>query len=361
MEIYVVLYLSIVFIGFFSDKEILSIKSKAIINPSMLLFGFAGLLFLLAAIRKGVGTDYNLYKRIYMSQAEERLELGWVYNLLSDFLRSLNADYQLLLAFNSLIFLSIIYYFIKKFSYYKYISLIAFFGTYTYFASYNTFRQMTSVALVLIALILFNTHKRKIKGILSFILSIGFHKSSLMFLPLFLFYYVKINKLIYTIIMVICLIAFFFIPEHMKNGLFSLVLNANNFFYEKYADSTSILGEERGIANKVFFLFYWLITMVLVRKNNEQNSNDRWIEQSFLLYFIVNSFLPNSNIAHRISLIFELLIIVMIPKFLFVQNTREMKNILKIAVILIFSIRFIYVLLLNGDGVVPYKSILEIP
>jgi len=360
MEIYIMLYLFIVFIGIYSDREILSLKNKTIINPNILLFGFTCLLFLLAAIREGIGTDYYLYNDIYMSQAEEMHELGWAYSLLSDFLRFLEVDYQFLIAINSFIFLSVIYYFIKTFSYYKYISLVALLGTYAYFTSFNTFRQMTSIAIVLIALILFITHKKKIIGVLLFIISVGLHKSSLMLGPLFLFNYIKLNKVLYATIMIVCLIAFLVIPESIKNELFNFVFRANDFFYEKYAGSTFIEGEERGIANKIYFLFYWIICMFLVVKNHEQNNNHRWIEQSFLFYFIVNSFLPYSGIVLRISLFFELLIIVIITKFIFLQNTDNLRNIIKIAVISVFFVRLLHVLLLNGGEVVPYRNILGI-
>lgn len=360
MEIYIMLYLSIVFIGIFSDRELLNIKNKTIIKPSIVLLGFTIILLVLAAIREGIGTDYYLYKAIYMSQTEESHELGWAYNLLSDFSRFVGNDYQLLIAINSFIFISVIYYFIKNFSDYKYISLITFLGTYSYFTSYNTFRQMTSIAIVLLALILFNTHKKKIKGILVFILSVGVHKSSLMFMPLFLLYYVKLSKALYATIMIICLIGFFVIPESLKNELFNFVFKSNDFFYEKYSSSTFILGEERGIANKVYFLFYWVISMILAFKNNNQNSKHRWIEQCFLLYFIVNSFLPYSGMVHRMSMFFELFVIVIIPKFIFLQQTEKVRNILKLAVIIIFFLKLLYVLLLNGGEVVPYKSILNL-
>lgn len=352
------LYLSIVFIGIYSDREILSIKNKTIINPYTLLSWFICLLFLLAAIREGIGTDYYLYNDIYMSQAEDRHKLGWAYSLLSDFLRFLEVDYQFLIAINSLIFLSVIYYFIKIFSCYKYISLVVLLGTYTYFTSFNTFRQMTSIAIVLIALILFNTYKKKIIGILLFILSIGLHKSSFVFLPLFLLAYIKLSKVLYTSIMIVCLIAFFVIPESIKNELFYFVFKANDFFYEKYDGSTFIQGAERGIANRIYFLFYWIICMSIVIKNKEQTNNHRWIEQSFLLYFIVNSFLPYSGSVQRITLFFELLIIVIIPKFIFLHHTENVRSILKIVVISLFFVRLLHVLLLNGGEVVPYKSIL---
>ena len=59
-------------------------------------------------------------------------------------------------------------------------------------------------------------------------------------------------------------------------------------------------------------------------------------------------------------MLFELLIIVIIPKFIFIQSTKNMRNILKVAIISIFFVRLLYVLLLNGDEVVPYKSILNL-
>ncbi|WP_427037256.1 EpsG family protein [Cytobacillus pseudoceanisediminis] len=348
----------LILVGFYTDKEIIHLDNKRILNPNIYLFLFSYFLFVIAATRVGIGTDYDLYEGIYYGAKESVLELGWGFEWISIIFRFFKLKYQYFIAFNSLIFIATVTYFIYKYSSYKYISLITLLGTYSYFSSFNGFRQFTSISLVLLALILFLEKKKWITGALLFLFSIGIHRSSLMFIPLFFINYITITRKMFISIMFVCLFSFFVIPEFIKNSIFNELMGMNDFFQEKYTDSIHAQGEERGITNKMFFLFYWITTFKVIIDKINTKEKVNLFDKLFLIYFIVNSFFPYSNLVKRISYFFELMAIYMLPKFISSHKSKIIKNALKMLVILIFFIRTIYVLNQNGDGVVPYETIL---
>lgn len=359
MEIYIILYALLISFGIYTDNEIINFNKKRILNPNLYLFAFTIVLFIVSSTRIGIGTDYELYKGIYNAAAENSLELGQSFKWFSDLFRLLGLDYQFFIAFNSFIFISIICYFIYNFSEYKYISLITLLGTYSYFSSFNGFRQFSAISLVLLALILCLHKNKKFIGAIVFIIAFGMHKSSIMFLPFFFINYIPLKQKIFLILMFINLFSFFLVPDIFKNLLFNNILNFNEFFAEKYTDTQHAEGMVRGLTNKMFFLFYWIITFKVIVNKIKTNETVNWLDKLFLFYFIINSFLPYSNLVKRISYLFELIALYMMPKFISSNESILLKNVLKAAITIIFLVRLIYVLIQNGDGVVPYETIIS--
>ncbi|MGG0848189.1 EpsG family protein [Peribacillus simplex] len=359
MEIYIILYCLLIYVGLYTDDEFISLNKKKILSPKLFLLIFSIILYLISATRFDIGTDYDLYQGIFYDGTEGLLGLGWGFQWISDLFRFLGLDYQYFIAFNSLIFIIAVTYFIYTFSEYKYISLITLLGTYSYFSSFNGFRQFSSISIVLISLILFFHRKKRVYAFILFIISLGLHRSSLMFLPLFFINYIPVKKKMFLSVMFISLISLFLVPESIKNLLFDKILNANSFFEDKYAGTIHAEGVERGITNKMFYLFYWIMTFRVILNKFKTNEKVNWLDKVFLLYFIVNSFLPYSNLVKRISYLLELMALYMIPKFISSNNSKLIRNVLKVSIIIIFLIRLVYVLNQNGDGVVPYDSIIR--
>ena len=156
MEIYIAIMLMLVFLGIFTDREVIVYQDLTVLNRKVFLFGFTTILFLLSALRFNIGTDYELYGNIYKQAEEKELELSILYRYASELFRSFDFPYQYFVALNSLLFISIIYFFIRTHSTYYYISLLTLLGTYMYFTSFNTFRQMTSAAFILLSLLIFS-------------------------------------------------------------------------------------------------------------------------------------------------------------------------------------------------------------
>ncbi|MFF3023904.1 EpsG family protein [Gottfriedia sp. NPDC057948] len=340
-----------------TDREIITINNKTIINKTFFLRASLFMLFLCAALRLEIGSDYLLYQSIYNSSYEKYLSMGWVYTFESEFFRFLGLSFQYFIAFNSFIFMLGIYILLKKFSNYKYISLLAFLGSYAYFSSFNGFRQYSSISLVIISLILFYDKNKKITAILIFLISLGIHKSSIMFLPLYLFYIIKIRHKNYIIILFICLFSFFLIPDSLKDLLFVKILNLDSFFLDKYSDTESITGLGRSVFNKIFFLFYWLATFIYVIYKYKEKKKLDWIDYIYLVFFIINGFLPFSNIVKRMSYLYEIFSLVIFSRLLTQKFSITTKNVFKIIIFSVFLVRLISTLMNNGDGVVPYKNI----
>lgn len=359
MLIYISIYVAIILAGFYTDKEVISIKNKTIISPRVYLLTVIMILFLISALRVDIGTDYHFYHRIYNNSLEKSLKLGIGFEWFSDFFRNINVNFQLFVAFNSLIVAVSILYFVKSYSTYYYLSIITFLGTYGYFASFNIFRQFTSISLVIVALVLFNKHKNKVWGILVYIFSIGIHLSSIAYIPGFIMRYVNLGKKMYVVILFLCLFSYFCIPDSFKNFVFEELMSLNTFYFEKYKGSIYSEAESRSMMNRMFYLFYWVLIAQLILRSNKVMKDERWLVQGFLLYLLMESVLPLTNLTHRISYFFELLAIYIIPKSISTMNASYLKTIFKIAIVVIFLVRVIYVLSLNGDGVVPYKSIFD--
>ena len=357
MEIYIAIMLMLVFFGIFTDRELINYQDLTVLNKKWFLISFTTLLFLLSALRFNIGTDYELYENIYRQAGERELEISILYSYASELFRNYQLSYQFFVALNSLIFITIIYFFIRTHSSYYYISLLTLLGTYMYFTSYNTFRQMTAAALILLSLLLFFHFRKKILPLLLFLIAVGFHKSTVMYAPLFLLRYFKMSKKFYLFTIMCCVCAFFLLPETVKVTFFDFLLNQSSFFKEKYEDSEFIEGGARGLTNIVFFIFYVVLLLKLVLHDSFQEEQS-WIERTFIFYLIIQSFLPYSNITDRMSILFELLAICLVPRFIETFHQIKMKNLVKIGVVMVFIVRAIYVLQLNGDGVVPYKSIL---
>ena len=357
MEIYIAIMLIIVFFGVFTDREIIDYQDLAIVNRKFFLIGFSFILFLISALRFNIGTDYELYEYIYQLAGEKELELGFLYSNATELSRFFELPYQYFIALNSFLFIIIIYFYIRTHSSYYYISLITLLGTYMYFTSFNTFRQMTAAAFILLSFLLFFHFRKKIFSLLLFLVAVGFHKSTVMYAPIFLLGFFKMSKKVYIFLLICCLGAFFFLPESVKVYFFDLLLNQSSFFKEKYVDSEFIEGATRGLTNKVFFLFYFVMILKLVLHDSFQQEQS-WIERTFIFYLLIQSFLPYSNITERMSILFELLAICLVPRFIETFQYRWLKNLVKAGVITVFIVRTVYVLLLNGDGVVPYKSII---
>lgn len=357
MELYIAIMLMLAFVGVFTDREMITYQDLTIIDRNKFLIMCTTVLFLISALRLNIGTDYELYQNIYSQGQEKELQLSILYLYASEFFRAFQLPYQFFITFHSLIFMIIIYFFIRTHSSYYYISLLTLLGTYMYFTSFNTFRQMTAAALVLLSLLLFFHFKKIFLSLPIFLVAIGFHKSTLMYAPLYLLGFVKMSKKVYLFILFCCLGAFFILPESLKVYLFDFVLEQSNFFKEKYAESEFIEGETRGLTNTVFFIFYFVLLLKLVLHDTFEHKQS-WIERCFIFYLIIQSFFPYSNVTDRMSILFELLAICLVPRFINTFPRIPLKNTIKVGVMMVFIVRAIYVLLLNGDGVVPYESIL---
>ena len=194
-------------------------------------FLFLAILIVFSGIRYGIGTDYFLYESIYEKSvysldilATNRTGIGFSY--LCNIFNKVGLSYQFLIAFVACITMICFYTFFKKNSTNPGRTILLYISLGFYTSSFNGFRQMLSVGLLLIAFDLFK-NKRRLWSIIFGICSVLIHSSSLFGIALYLIVYLLKNRKINFVIVypVAILISMFY------KQIFSYVLP----FFEHYA------------------------------------------------------------------------------------------------------------------------------
>ncbi|MCP2233981.1 EpsG family protein [Erwinia aphidicola] len=183
-------------------------------------------MFLPAALRYDIGTDYKNYVEIYnilKNGGSERLEP--IYLGLNYLVIGLDVSYQWIFVATSLIMFLCLIKLSRERLYWVFISIFIFS---CYLNGYSSIRQYTAVSLLIIAVYqLLNSKKKSFLFIT--LLAAGFHVSSLLLLP---FYYsdrIKLNRYISLLLIII----FYILITQL--GLINIIFN-NSFFLEtKYA------------------------------------------------------------------------------------------------------------------------------
>lgn len=244
--------------------------------------------------------------------------------------------------------------FIEAFKVNKAYSLSLFYFSGMYFATFNVMRQMMAIGVIL-GFINWLLNKKYLKfGVLIIVISLLFHKSTLISLVLIPIHYysakhAELPKKYIAIVAGVCFTAFFVGREFVQNTslaiLFSIGLGDR---YDGYLSGMS----EGEISNltATMLTIYFLIWLYLKKTN--KNVFITWIYFIYITSF--NLFQMLDTAAGRISYPFWAFILVTIPKLIEELNGR--KKIIFIIISVIFYISYFtnsYVLN-NMNGVNPY-------
>lgn len=244
--------------------------------------------------------------------------------------------------------------FIEAFKVNKAYSLSLFYFSGMYFATFNVMRQMMAIGVIL-GFINWLLNKKYLKfGVLIIVISLLFHKSTLISLVLIPIHYysakhAELPKKYIAIVAGVCFTAFFVGREFVQNTslaiLFSIGLGDR---YDGYLSGMS----EGEISNltATMLTIYFLIWLYFKKTN--KNVFITWIYFIYITSF--NLFQMLDTAAGRISYPFWAFILVTIPKLIEELNGR--KKIIFIIISVIFYISYFtnsYVLN-NMNGVNPY-------
>lgn len=244
--------------------------------------------------------------------------------------------------------------FMEAFKVNKAYSLSLFYFSGMYFATFNVMRQMMAIGVIL-GFINWLLNKKYLKfGVLIIVISLLFHKSTLISLVLIPIHYysakhAELPKKYIAIVAGVCFTAFFVGREFVQNTslaiLFSIGLGDR---YDGYLSGMS----EGEISNltATMLTIYFLIWLYFKKTN--KNVFITWIYFIYITSF--NLFQMLDTAAGRISYPFWAFILVTIPKLIEELNGR--KKIIFIIISVIFYISYFtnsYVLN-NMNGVNPY-------
>lgn len=244
--------------------------------------------------------------------------------------------------------------FIEAFKVNKAYSLSLFYFSGMYFATFNVMRQMMAIGVIL-GFINWLLNKKYLKfGVLIIVISLLFHKSTLISLVLIPIHYysakhAELPKKYIAIVAGVCFTAFFVGREFVQNTslaiLFSIGLGDR---YDGYLSGMS----EGEISNLTATMLTIYFLLWLYFKKTNKNVFITWIYFIYITSF--NLFQMLDTAAGRISYPFWAFILVTIPKLIEELNGR--KKIIFIIISVIFYISYFtnsYVLN-NMNGVNPY-------
>lgn len=342
----------------FSSFLILLISSKKTEIRTFNWYLLFLLCFLFSGLRYQIGTDYLNYKYVFDDLSIDDIALFEYGNYsLMYLVKLIGAPFQLYILVTSFIICFSFFNFIKLFSKDKSTSLFIFlfFGLF-FLSSLNFIRQFLAISFFILALCSISQNK-KTKTIFFIIFSILFHTSSIVTLPIFLFYKLKINYK--HIIVTICFSIF------ILSVSYSLLLNSP---YGIYLERAALINEDTPpLILVVGLLISSSFFIIHIFRSKKKNSTDNLtltlltLSICCLIPIILFKELPY-NIFLRINNFFMISYILIIPSWIMSFKSLYLRILIKFFVFIILVLYFIRTAIILGSeyNLFPYKSIFHV-
>lgn len=313
-------------------------------------------LFLISILRDElVGADtgvYNLYfKEIsnlgFPVSSYMGIEKGYVF--LNSLIGLINQDPRFLMFCMAVIILGGYFVFIKNNSQDKILSTILFFCLGNFFMSMHIYRQSIAIIILLMGYSLIKK-RRFIYFLFLNILAIMFHKTAVIFFPIYFLYHKKIR--LEVIIGLISTGLIFFL---LGNKIISMLILKD---YQKYVNN--ITGGEG--YNLLIFNLAILIGILIIKSIScstvleKLNLKKEYNLLVYIMLIILNiQLLANHfSVMTRINMYFYGLLIVLIPNFLTVIQNRNTALLIKAIILCMYLFLLIVNIMQDSNSVVPY-------
>lgn len=342
-----IIYMFLLFLGATSKKVKNNMKVFKIFIFLMLIFIFF----------KEISLDYVSYKNMYIElNITEKYE--WFKNYLEPipyFLmylpKKLNLPYQFFFFNMGVIPLFINYFFIKKNSSNKLLSLFFLFCIHFFTAFGDAIRQNMAASFFLLA-IYFYKNRKNLKAFFYLILSFGSHYSTILILPILLLTKIKWNTKKYT-----CMFFIIFILALFTNVFFYYLsyLNFNNIVFLKFKHYLFAYNHNYNYLNKLHFVLHRalnlfpyfgviLINLNLLKRHSYSNMNKLILNFSIASSLICTGFIfvGAMTLGTRVLVTFSYGIYLLLLK----ENMKKGAILIIILYYIIFN--FIYILYYSG-------------
>lgn len=315
-------------------------------------------LTLISSLRYGIGIDYYSYKLQYeyvnysenLTGALSYIYFEPGYNLLNYIAANTPWKFQFVITITSVITNCCVAIQIYKFSDNKLISFFLYAALGFFTSSFCWIRQYMAIAIALMA-IPYILNQKFIKTMIIVVIAAMFHRIALILIP---FYFVANKKLNYKLISLILIgsLAIWFCIDYV----FEL---ATNLFpaYSSYLSTTFIHG--KNVNSIIPFLFILIVMMVYLKQITKYKKENLIYINSALYAFIFSLFQLKIGIMDRIPQVLYIYTILGIPAILKSYNYNKKNSIIFTLLILFVGIVwFVYTLITDYSGAVPYQSIL---
>ncbi len=339
---------------------------KGDLNKKAYVIIMALILIALSGFRADtVGVDTSQYWRQYHisgslgwgESALSRYELG--YFLFNKLCYTITPNPTFLFVVVSIFVYGCIEYVIYKESTDIVFSNFIFIGLNYYFACFNLFRQGIAIAIALLAFRMLR-QKKYVKYALMICVAAQFHSSAIVLLALIFIYKnysMKRLGIYLATTMVLFIGSEFIIDRIFAISGYSVYLNSEYDFTNYFGSMLESI--------KVLLLFLVGVFSIYNRIDNNAEENTKLCVKRNLyaniisIAFLFSALTIKSNIFNRMGLYFEVIMFLWIPVALQKIQDRGLKNGLKIGIIVMIYIYFIFIGTLKSEwyGVIPYSSI----
>jgi hypothetical protein len=312
-------------------------------------------LFLIAALRYGIGTDYwlryaPLFEQLQYSNVEGQ-EIGYV--LLNKAVGLVTDDYQGIFVVTSFLTIALFYRFFLRMSINPALSVFIFaFGGF-YLEDFNLVKQGLAIA-ILVNTFEFALRKKHVAFVLATLLAASFHTSALVWFVVWPLMWVRLGRAARISITLALIVVILVVPQTV-----SMLVGQFASQYSWYFDSN--YGTTRGIQPAVVIVAVAAFAFTIV-KVGKAGLADRYADAVVNVLAVSTAVLvATTTIAYlftRLNYYFAPAQLVAVPLALSLVQNRLARQLLTAAFMSAYMTSFVFQFLVwNAHGVLPYDSI----
>lgn len=352
MSTYIVLFVFTLILGFCVYRDSTD-KKRETIFVSM---SFISMAFIQMIRDESIGEDTINYIEWFQDICKD----GWIgsfisptremesgYKILNLLIATFTENSQVLIAVTSLCILYIHFLFLKKNSKNVFISVILLFGLNHFLTSMTTWRQYLAMGIAFwIYPNLIKHHYKKV--LLLIILAFSFHKTSLVFCCAIIGAYIISKKCISMWLVLILEMVFLpFVPKIIDIVL--VILPKYTFYFTSTGEHAMGLGKLR-----IVYIFIEIFLLILISAKKKLRTRENIVMGIMLVFSIyisvLNIFVPH---IFRLGYYFDYFLLLVIPTV--IPERPRNKYLIQGGIVLSSFILFVYFLVTNAGGTVPYK------
>lgn len=310
------------------------------------------ILFIPAALRYEIGEDYNDYRVMYNDISNGKFsnkEIGYVY--LNFIISRMGGNFQTVMAAMAFLTYGLFCLAFPKKYFYLFIPILV---MNIYMWSYQSVRQIFTVAVGYYAYKKYYLQEKYIKFLLAIAIACLFHSSAIIYLVIILFFKtMKINAYSAFFLFAAISLIYFRYTNQIINIVINLIISKTHYSYylgSSWWDPVSIGG---GLG--VLFRSVLLGIIILFSKKTNLTKQDNEALIVFLIFALFNMFFLKIHILGRISrsLLFSHFLM---AESIFTSKLKYRKILLLFIYFAFFVMFFLSIAVDGGYGSVPYRT-----
>ena len=329
-------------------------KGDKVSNSFALLISFS-ILFFIAGLRYGIGTDYwaryaPLFTQIKQSDVQGQ-EIGYV--LLNKAVGLATDDYQGIFVVTSFLTIALFYRFFVRMSVNPGLSVFIYVFGGTYLADFNLVKQGLAVAIVVNTFEL-ALRRKNLAFVLMTLLAASFHTSALIWFAVWPLMWIRVSRA-WRIAIALAMIGVILVVPQILSALITRFAPSYGWYFDSNYGVTRSIQPVVVVVAVLVFIFCLLV----IGKAGEK---DRYADSAVNILAVSAAVLvATSTIAYlfnRLNYYFEPAQLIALPLALSLVQNRFARQVMTLLFMIAYLLSFVFQFLVwNAHGVLPYDSI----